>query len=391
MAFSVSACVSARIAERKRPPPQLEDPEIVGFKPLSKIGRTWSWPTTDRDGALPTGLVPRGAAAMTILLAILNENVLAALTRAHSEAPPLNKRRFFEALAFHLYIQFVVPVPQPGVERHKLQVSFNAAREAFKTHMGVARTFRFEDFSRIEHTYFFHCGFHQGGSIIVIRVPCLSRKCGRFGRKIEKIHRERLALHNNLSSKPDGEGHWLSQVGVPLSETGFPFVTRIYPKDNCVMDGETCSMTDIIKWAVSWLPKQLNGSYPVLVLDARYLCRAGREALQQADIPYLASVNQQWFRPLCDRVAKAVTSPGQWEGLIKEKTGSKDELFIHYYSPTSGIGRRCILTNALQAHPSASRKPIHCPGWDEYASVFGVLDRFNRSMAGKYWSYRRKS
>ena len=79
-------------------------------------------------------------------------------------------------------------------------------------------------------------------------------------------------------SKPDGSGHWISQLGVILHRSELPYVFGIFPKSNCVEPNELCSMTDIVRWAASSLKPSIGGTMPTLVMDARYLCKRGKGA-----------------------------------------------------------------------------------------------------------------
>jgi hypothetical protein len=153
---------------------------------------------------------------------------------------------------------------------------FDIAANDIRHSLGISKVMRRMDWSRLLNSFYFTPEFIKGplshaleNMVDIGRVVTLDEKLKYYGGV-------NSPCITSCPSKPDGSGHWISKVGVILDTTSLPYVTRIFQKTNCRAANETCSMTDIVKWAGTGLKRGLNGEYPMIVMDARYLCKVAR-------------------------------------------------------------------------------------------------------------------
>ena len=387
MPFEVTTEVKTIREGKKRKAMPCIDKEMLGFVPVDKKAKVqWVWERgfSSRDGAVPSSVLPRQASALQIFPAIFTDTVLSRLRQFHSAAHFPSSSQVLEVFAIQMYIQFVIPVAQPGAERFKLQAAFESAMREIRAETGLQCVLTFKTWSRRLHKCYFVPDFIKECLSLSLESMVDLGSVVTLEEKLKAYSGRNSPCVVSCLTKPEQSGHWISQLGVVLHNSCLPFVTRIFPKTNCVNEGQECSMSDIIEWAITGLPRNAEGEAPCLAIDARYLSKEGRSLLSENNVTFLASQNPRWFLSLHNALASKVLTPGDWEALENQETG---ELYVHFCSSDKKVGKK-DLTNALTKKKGKGASK-HCPGADEYKVVFNVLDRFNQRMAGHYWQYRR--
>eukprot|EP01039_Chlorochromonas_danica_P011656 gene11656-13072_t len=112
----------------------------------------------------------------------------------------------------------------------------------------------------------------------------------------------------------------------------------------------------------------------------------GRYILLGCEIPYLARVNKQRFRLLCDAVQQGVHKSGDWCGVYNNYT---QELFVMYHSKDSRIGKKYVMGNALKLNPNRAQSATTVPNFDLYRDMFNPCDHFNRGLHDRSWPYKQ--
>jgi len=303
---------------------------------------------------------------------------LALANGGHSDGEKEN----FRAFDITILIQFVIPRHGRGAERWPLESAFDHAKNLLKSSLGVTRIIKFERWTHVVKSNHFTGAFARedlsrglerlidyGG------VMTLDEKLRGYGGD--------APCTVYCPGKPEPKGLWVSQLGVFLSSTNLPYVTRVYPFTHCTAVGESQAMSSVVEWATSAIPRFPDGGRPLVVMDARYLDKAGFDLLTMRGIKFLASINPRWF-PEFAAALSDVKQRGDW-GALRSENGQV--LFVSHFT-AERVGKKHLLTNALRERP-APLPPAKCPGSDEYQVTFSILDEFNQRMAGHCWPYRR--
>jgi len=122
----------------------------------------------------------------------------------------------------------------------------------------------------------------------------------------------------------------------------------------------------------------------ILVADSYYLDSIGRKILQDMGIKYICAVQASRFRKICDLLIPLVSRPGQWHGAWNETT---KELFVYHWSPDTKVGKKFVITNAVQ-HLRKRPSKYMIPAYDVYKILFSLRDKFNRRLHDHCWPHK---
>jgi len=387
--FSVAAKVKAIQEERKKKKRVSEGPRDEKFELLERASvKNWTLKTSEsgHDGATVSTVLRRGASALDIFLSVFSTSMLKMLADSLPITPKRwSKRLLFEMMAIYMTIQFSLPRAQRGSEPRPLQSAFIVASSSLKIVASRNRLMSYNTWSRLMKQWCFSASFVKEKLSQVLEQLVDYGSVITLDEKLRAYGGSNCPCIITVPSKPDGAGLWVSQIGVVLHHTELPFVTRLFPNTACTVVGERTPVSSIVDFASRDLPSQVDGTRPTLVMDARYLDKAGYDILKEREVSFLASVNPVWFQKLSQAARENVKTPGDWCVFRNEEQG---ELFVHFYSPVSRIGKRFLLTDAFEEQRTKLPSDT-CPCWDTYQIVFGVLDRFNAKLYGHYWPFRR--
>jgi len=188
-----------------------------------------------------------------------------------------------------------------------------------------------------------------------------------------------------VKSKPTPVGHWTSQVCVRLASSGLPVCVGMFPFTRCTALGETVQLSDVVAWAVEQQGNDVKSCY---VMDSFYLDNTSHPVLLEKNVPFIASIKNDRFKPLTERLKEKVTDQGKWYGAYLPR---KNEVMVHHFSKDSNVGRKTVLSNAFKLARSRRQPEYRPPAWLEYKLSFSVCDEFNRALADTTYPFRRSS
>jgi hypothetical protein len=212
-------------------------------------------------------------------------------------------------------------------------------------------------------------------------------RCWSYGEAVvldEKLkkRRGRSPCIRKVPEKKAKVGHWTTQICSIASQTQLPYCTSIWPFLG-KGQGSNPKCSDIIKWAVK--PIETLQNPPVLVCDPYYLDTEGRAYLQERDIPYHCSVNVSRFDYIFETTKVRVKGIGQWDALYSSST---NEFAASVWDVD--VGKRYLLSTALEVSGNYKKKPKSPPGWYAYKHLFDACDKMNVELTKIFWPYKQK-
>ena len=113
---------------------------------------------------------------------------------------------------------------------------------------------------------------------------------------------------------------------------------------------------------------------------------ATEELALQKILPFMGSVKAKRFKGVHELVSSNVTKPGQWEAAFNKDTR---ELYVHYWSRYTNVGKKSVLSNVMQPNPRRGRsRTFLIPAYNAYKEMFSVCDSFNRNLKDRSWPMR---
>jgi hypothetical protein len=189
-----------------------------------------------------------------------------------------------------------------------------------------------------------------------------------------------------LSKKNDPIGHWTTQACVQLFETSLPYIIGLFPFDHSKKMGDaSITMYSIWTWLLNVVKYDTLAYKPVLCTDSLYLDNASRTKLLEMGVKYHCSVKPDRFEIISKHMQAKVKEMDDWCTMFNDKT---NEVATYVWSSEKGVGRKLLVTTALDrvaATPHPDRTP---PGWTEYKYMFSSCDKYNKKIGHYDWPYR---
>lgn len=189
-----------------------------------------------------------------------------------------------------------------------------------------------------------------------------------------------------VPSKPARIGLWFYELTALIDEKT-PYLLDLMMWSVDSTRGETQPVKDVVaRWSNIIKSLTEQSQMCLLCFDSYYMDNAGRQYLLEKDIKYLASINKTRFKWFVSRVEPAVHKPGEWNALYNEST---NEIFVYYFSRNRDIGRKYVMGNVMNHIKNTKQPADEVPGYDLYALMFSVCDRYNRKLHDKTWPHKQ--
>ena len=179
--------------------------------------------------------------------------------------------------------------------------------------------------------------------------------------------------------KPGRVGLWFYELCAPLKYGGqYLLFTKLH-KNN-----EYTPVSSIVNIWCSIINK-LKYDKTLLTIDSYYLDNNAKVVLEQSGTLYVAAFTANKFTGVTKDIATKVKSPGDWYGIHNE---TNMNTIVFNYSREQAIGKKWVMTNC--APKTVSRTVgLVVPVFSIYKVTFSACDRFNKSLHGTTWPFRR--
>lgn len=193
-----------------------------------------------------------------------------------------------------------------------------------------------------------------------------------------------------VPSKPDRVGLWFFELVATL-HNGDPFLVHTRLCNACAETGDTIPVNKVVKeWAsvVRYFAEEKRCPPPVLVFDSYYTDAEGRKFLNENNVKFIGSIMTYRFRSLMDNLVEhgsMVEKPGQTSSIFNPQT---NEIFVHHWDLNADVGKKYVLSNAMNRVPATRSNADIVPAYDQYKGLFNACDKFNRKFHDRKFCHR---